>query len=209
VSRRHFVGVIFALLLPAGCAHGTPAVTEHQQGVDPRLAGNLQTILDKERELFAASGASAAVVIPDEGLWTRASGIADPKRGEPVTTRTVFALGSVSKTFTGALVLKLAEEGLLHLDDPLARWLPHFPRANEITIRELLNHTSGVYDVTEDPLLSGSAVQTPARALDGTSDPLLSRPSLVQAGCRLELLEHQLRPFGNGHRESERFERGA
>jgi D-alanyl-D-alanine carboxypeptidase len=145
------VGVVFALLLQAGCAHGRAAVTEHQQGVDPRLAGRLQSILDKERKLFAAGGASAAIVIPDEGLWTGASGIADPKTGEPVTTRTVFALGSVSKTFTATLVLKLAEEGLLHLDDPLARWLHHFPRANQITIRELLNHTSGVYDVTEDP----------------------------------------------------------
>jgi D-alanyl-D-alanine carboxypeptidase len=42
------------------------------------------------------------------------------------------------------VVLKLAEKGLLHLDDPLARWLPQFPRASRITIRELLNHTSGV-----------------------------------------------------------------
>ena len=77
--------------------------------------------------------------------------MANPKTGERVTTGTVFALGSVTKTFIAALVLKLSEEGVLHLGDQLARWVPHFPDSKRITIRQLLNHTSGVFDVTEDP----------------------------------------------------------
>jgi D-alanyl-D-alanine carboxypeptidase len=121
------------------------------QGVDSRLAAKLQEILDKNRELFAAGGASAAIVIPGEGLWAGASGIADPSTGDPVTPRTVFAIGSVTKTFIAALVLKLSEDGIVGLDDQLARWLPQFPDANRITVRELLNHTSGVFDVSEDP----------------------------------------------------------
>jgi D-alanyl-D-alanine carboxypeptidase len=137
----------------SGSASGTHSQTgtSKVQGVDSRLASKLQGILDKNRELFAAGAASAAIVIPGEGLWAGASGIADPSTGDPVTRKTIFAIGSVTKTFVAALVLKLSEDGLVRLDDHLARWLPQFPDANGITVRELLNHTSGVFDVSEDP----------------------------------------------------------
>jgi D-alanyl-D-alanine carboxypeptidase len=145
------------ILIMSACSGGSASGTQSQtgtsrgHGVGSRLASKLQEILDKNRELFAAGGASAAVVIPGEGLWAGASGIADPSTGDPVTRRTLFAIGSVTKTFIAALVLKLSEDGLVRLDDRLARWLPQFPDANRITVRELLNHTSGVFDVSEDP----------------------------------------------------------
>jgi D-alanyl-D-alanine carboxypeptidase len=120
------------------------------QGFDPRLRQVLQRILDKESRRFAAHGASAAIVVPGEGIWTGATGIADRRTKEPVTEQTVFAIGSVTKTFIAALVLDLAEHNFLRLDDPLARWMPRFPRSRQITIRQLLNHTSGVFDVTEN-----------------------------------------------------------
>jgi D-alanyl-D-alanine carboxypeptidase len=154
--NSQIICVAVVILIMCACSGGSATDPHSQtgtsktQGVDPRLASQLQEILDKNRELFAAGGASAAIVIPDEGLWAGASGIADPSTGDPVTPKTVFALGSVTKTFVAALVLKLSEEGLLRLDDPLARWLPHFPEASRITVRELLNHTSGVFDVSED-----------------------------------------------------------
>jgi D-alanyl-D-alanine carboxypeptidase len=145
-------------LLVTGCfsaqgesGRSTNSDQQTTEGVDGQLAATLQNILDENRELFAAGAASAAVVIPGQGTWLGASGVANPKTRQPVTTDTVFALGSVTKTFIAALVLKLSEEGVLDLDDPLARWVSPFPAANRITIRQLLNHTSGVFDVTEDP----------------------------------------------------------
>jgi D-alanyl-D-alanine carboxypeptidase len=135
----------------AGSGHSTGRDAQTTAGVDSRLAARLQDILDENRELFAAGAASAAIVIRGQGAWLGASGVANPKTGERVTTGTVFALGSVTKTFIAALVLKLSEEGVLHLGDQLARWVPHFPDSKRITIRQLLNHTSGVFDVTEDP----------------------------------------------------------
>jgi D-alanyl-D-alanine carboxypeptidase len=98
------------------------------EGVGGQLAATLQSVLDENRELFAAGAASAAIFIPGEGMWIGASGIANPKTGEPVTPETVFALGSVTKTFVAALVLELTEAGLINLVDPLARWVPNFPR---------------------------------------------------------------------------------
>jgi D-alanyl-D-alanine carboxypeptidase len=142
---------------------GSSTSSEQQttEGVDRELAATLQNILDENRELFAAGAASAAVVIPGQGTWLGASGVANPKTGEPVTTDTAFALGSVTKTFIAALVLKLSEEGVLGLDDPLTRWVPRFPGANGITIRQLLNHTSGVFDVTEDPAFFEAQLANP------------------------------------------------
>jgi D-alanyl-D-alanine carboxypeptidase len=149
---------VLSALFVTGCfsAQGesgrtTSSDQQTTEGVDGRLAATLQNTLDENRELFAAGAASAAIFIPAEGMWTGASGIANPKTGEPVTSKTVFALGSVTKTFVAALVLELTEAGLINLDDPLARWVPNFPGAKRITIRQLLNHTSGVADVAEDP----------------------------------------------------------
>jgi D-alanyl-D-alanine carboxypeptidase len=58
----------------------------------------------------------------------------------------VFAIASISKTFVAALILRLAEEGALSVDDRLSRFLPAFPRANRITLRQMLSHTSGIHD---------------------------------------------------------------
>jgi len=64
----------------------------------------------------------------------------------------LFDIGSAEKNFQAALVLKLIEEGLLSLNDPLHKWLPDYPNIDKnITIRQLLNHTSGIYDFVEHP----------------------------------------------------------
>lgn len=57
-----------------------------------------------------------------------------------------YFLGSVSKTYTAAVVLRLVEEGLLKLEDPLEQWIPGFPRATEMSVRQLLQHTTGLKD---------------------------------------------------------------
>jgi D-alanyl-D-alanine carboxypeptidase len=88
---------------------------------------------------------SAFVYVSDGGrIYAAAAGT-----GPSQTREQRFRIGSVTKTFTAALVLLLAEEGRLRLDDPLERFLPGVvPRGNRITVRELLNHTSGLADFT-------------------------------------------------------------
>lgn len=64
----------------------------------------------------------------------------------------LFEVGSVQKNFEAALVLKLVEDDVLSFDDPISMYLPTYPNVNgEITIRQLLNHTSGVFNVFEHP----------------------------------------------------------
>jgi len=137
----------------------------------------LQAALDEFRVRYGIPGLSATIIWPDGRAWSGASGYANVATRTPVTRSTPFAVGSITKTFTAALVLKLAEEKRLGLDDPVVRWLPSAPVAPAVTIRQLLDHTSGVYDFFSnrliDPALVGARrrVWTPALDLRYVKDP--------------------------------------
>ena len=99
---------------PADRQGGSPARSQ-VGGVDPALSARLQETLDSVAERQDIPGASAAVVIPGEGVWTGTTGEADRTR-RAVTDRTLFAVGSITKTFVAALMLRLAEDGVLDLE---------------------------------------------------------------------------------------------
>jgi CubicO group peptidase (beta-lactamase class C family) len=95
-------------------------------------------------------GASVLVLRDGQPVIRRAYGLADLAPRTPATPATNYRLASMTKEFTAAAVLLLAQERRLSLDDVLTRWLPHLPPvADTITIRELLTHTSGVLDYEE------------------------------------------------------------
>ena len=104
-------------------------------------------------ELFAdydaegMPGASVMVIRDGEPLLTRSYGLANVQEGEPVRPGTNFRLASVTKQFTATALLMLVDEGKLDLDDSIRRHFPSFPEfAEAITIRHLLQHTSGIED---------------------------------------------------------------
>lgn len=108
------------------------------------LADRLQAVLDREIRAGDTRGVSAAVIFPDESLWSGVSGISHDTVA--ISPDMLFAIGSITKNMVAALTLKLVEEGILSLDDPLSKWLPAYPHVDSaITIRQLLNHTSGLY----------------------------------------------------------------
>ncbi|MCB0664105.1 MAG: beta-lactamase family protein, partial [Saprospiraceae bacterium] len=84
--------------------------------------------------------------------------------GTLITTDMVSGVGSVTKTITAACIMQLRGEGKLSLDDSLGKYLPSFPNVKpEITIRQLLNHTSGIYNYTDNPNLNTRISQNYAR----------------------------------------------
>jgi D-alanyl-D-alanine carboxypeptidase len=96
-----------------------------------------------------AVGVSAAVIFPDGHLWKGASGISH--EGVSLSTDMLFDIGSIAKNFQAALALKLVEDGLISLDDPLEKWFPPYPNIDgKITIRQVLNLTSGIDNIVED-----------------------------------------------------------
>lgn len=107
----------------------------------------------------AVPGASLLVVRDGQAVVRRAWGMADVEAGIEATPATNYRLASVSKQFTAAAILLLAEDGKLALDDKVHRWLPSLPRASaQVTIRQLLTHTSGLVDY-EDVMAAGDTRQ--------------------------------------------------
>ena len=105
----------------------------------------LQSTLDDVVSAYAVGG--LAEVRGRHHVWRGSSGVAELGTSRPVPARGTFRAGSISKTFVATVVLQLAGEGRLGLDDPVERWLPGVvPGGDRITIRQLLDHTSGLYD---------------------------------------------------------------
>ena len=91
-------------------------------------------------------GLSVAIVRNGKQPWTGTYGKSSIEAGAPVTTNTVFAIGSVTKQFTAACILLLAQEGKLSVRDKVAKYYPKLTRARDITLLDLMNHVSGYPD---------------------------------------------------------------
>ncbi len=103
-------------------------------------------------DAYAANGPGAAVIVTENGktVYTAGRGLADVAATRPIRASDSFRLGSITKQFASATLLKLVEQGKLSLDDPLSKFIPGYPApGGAATVRQLLNHTSGIKDYTE------------------------------------------------------------
>lgn len=158
--------------------------------VSAALDTELQHTLDSMRMVLGAKSLSAAIQTSDGSTWAHANGIS---AGSPLTNTTVndaFLIGSVTKTITSACILQLADEGVLNLDDSLHEWLPAMPYIDStITIRQLLNHTSGIYDVLSHPhnqdslIADMSRIWTPEELIDRFIAPPVFQPGASWSYC--------------------------
>ncbi len=126
-----------------------------------RLQARLQARLDRLRAKASLPGVSVAIVWDDGRTWTGVAGSADVAGGVPVTPASGFALASISKTFTAAVVLELVDEGRLALDQPVAPLLPAYRIDRRITVRMLLDHTSGLPDFFFNPTIDARLQRAP------------------------------------------------
>lgn len=95
----------------------------------------------------------AAILVSRDGqeLLERGYGYASLEHGVKVTPKTKFRIGSITKQFTAAAILRLQEQGKLSVDDHLSKYRPDFPRGGEVTLHHLLTHTSGIHSFTDKP----------------------------------------------------------
>lgn len=121
------------------------------------------SIIKKIDSLFSkwnntdSPGCTVGIVRNDSLIFSKGYGMANLEYGIPNTPATIFHMASVSKQFTGYAIVLLAARGKLHLDDDVRKWLSWFPDLKEkITIRHLLNHTSGVRDQWQLLAISGT-----------------------------------------------------
>lgn len=142
--------------------------TVFSQGFDPVLSANLQNKLDSFVMAQQVQGITAAVKLqgaPEH--WAGVSGYSHS--AVPVTAGMLFGIGSNTKLFTAVAILKLTEAGVLELDDSLYQWLPVYPNIDStITLRQLLNHTSGLNDYADIPGYRDSMLNDPNRVFTPT-----------------------------------------
>ncbi|RYE24555.1 MAG: T9SS type A sorting domain-containing protein [Sphingobacteriales bacterium] len=108
-----------------------------------------QHLLDSLCARYKIKGLSAAIYIPNEGTWNGASGVSHDN--VPITTDMYFPIGSNTKTFTSAIILKLQEQGKLTINDTIGKWIQNPNVSGQITIKQLLHHQSGLYDYSNNP----------------------------------------------------------
>ncbi|MEO5899153.1 MAG: serine hydrolase domain-containing protein [Ilumatobacteraceae bacterium] len=140
------VATLAVSVFGAGC--GSASLTPTRSSVVDRA--ELQTELDTLVDL----GVPGVVVMVSEGgqSVTVTAGVSDLGAGTAMDAGATFRIASMTKPYTATVVLQLVEEGILHLDDTVEQWLPGIvANGDEINIRELLHHTSGVADYFDDP----------------------------------------------------------
>ena len=129
-------------------------------GVAPAAAQSDRAALVRKLDSIAGSGVlenravgiAAAVVRGNDTLLLRSYGKADVEWNVPLPVDAMFEIGSITKQFTAVALLQLRDEGKLSLDDDITKWLPDFDtRGNKLTLRRLLDHTSGIKGLTEMP----------------------------------------------------------
>ena len=136
------------LVFLAACAVAlAPALwAQTVDSIDPALRAKIDRIADQVLQQTGVPSASVAVVQHGKLVYTHAYGLArlePPKRATPDMR---YSIGSISKQFTATAILLLQEGGKLSIDDPVGKYVPGLTRGNDVTIREILSHTSGYQD---------------------------------------------------------------
>ena len=146
--------MILLALLVSSC--GTPFFSKEQRDR-----------LDKAIAAFMTEhhfpGVMVGAWVPGKGTYVVARGKSDLETGKPLRIDDKFGAGSVTKSIVATVLLQLVDEGKLKLDDKVNKYFSWVPNGENITVRELLNMTSGLYNYTEDKTLLAAAVADPAK----------------------------------------------
>ncbi|MCC7370200.1 MAG: beta-lactamase family protein [Chloroflexi bacterium] len=152
LSARAGLAAVAASLVSSARPWPAVAASPGLRGSQPTSGQVAQDQIDgyiQERmAAWSVPGLSLAIVEGGQVTLARGYGLADREQNRPMTPQTLVAVGSTTKPLTAAAIMQLVEAGAVSLDAPVTRYLPWFtvddPRANEITVRHLLNHTSGI-----------------------------------------------------------------
>ena len=154
VNQKHEHGYT---ALHAARVHGHSDLVEHliKRGADENIKPPAwQSIVDKWIEgLLPEPSPGVVVLVAQDGeiVHEAGFGFASLAHDVPATAQTKFRIGSVTKQFTAAAILKLQEEGQLSVDDTLDKYFPDFPKGERVTLHHLLTHTSGIRSYTDKP----------------------------------------------------------
>jgi D-alanyl-D-alanine carboxypeptidase len=161
-------GAAILLLFLLIQANARPAAAQTVDSIGPALRSRIDAIATEVLRKTGVPSASVAVVQRGDIVYTHAYGLARTEPARPATTQMRYAIGSISKQFTAAAILLLQQQGKLSLDDPVSKYIPHLTCGDQVTIRELLSHTSGYQDYWPEDYVMPPMLQpeTPRQILD-------------------------------------------
>ena len=144
--RRLFTAIgllVFVMVNLTACSFGKPE--------------NIEEVVQQAVEEFEIPGIAAYIKADGQAPLIAAAGVSDLDSGQALKDTDQFRIYSVTKSFTALVTLQLIEEGILSLDDPVDKWLPEsvvgsVPHHEQMTIRQLLSHSSGAYDYTSSEM---------------------------------------------------------
>jgi CubicO group peptidase (beta-lactamase class C family) len=142
----------FFVLMLAFCLEGCgPSSSSSNQPNPQSLSGTIDSLVQTEMQDSGVPGMTVALAKNGAMLYSRGYGVTDLSTGQATETTTIFEIGSITKQFTAALIMRLQEQGRLQLDDSVTKYLPRYGFPPAITLRMLLTHTSGLADFTNFP----------------------------------------------------------
>ncbi len=142
--RTGLLGVIAAVALAVQPVHAAPVS-------DPATLAAVDAAAQAAMGEQRIVGFTLGIMSRGEMIFDKGYGMANLETQTPATPETVFRIASIHKQFTAAAILLLAERDKLSLDDRLSKFVPEFPRGDEVTIRQILTHTAGIRNYTWDP----------------------------------------------------------
>src|SRR3954454_18031635 len=187
-----FVGATLLVCLTASaCSGSTSSTSEETTNAQattaettsddlnlPAYARDLRPQIEEQMTNLRIPGALVYVDVPGEGSWSQAFGTGTLGASTQITPDDHFRIGSNTKTFTGTVILQLVDEGKLGLDDPVSKYQPEVPNGENITIRQLLDMTSGLYNYSEDKDFN--------ETLDTEPDKVWTPEEVVEIGFKNE-----------------------
>jgi D-alanyl-D-alanine carboxypeptidase len=142
--------VLLALVAPGAAAIAAPDRAGAQGAFSLKERKQLAAIVRQQMTELRQPGVDVGVWVPGRGAWVRSFGVADRETGRKLRVSDHFRIASITKTFTATAILQLVDQGKLSLDDTLEKFIPGIANGAQITIRNLLGMTSGIYDYTMD-----------------------------------------------------------
>ena len=172
-----------AILLVAAVLFA-PAAAAADMNVAGRVQSALEAWLAQRAPAEKVTGIAAYVSLgsPGPAIEAFAGKVGRDSDAAPVGQETLFQMGSTSKSFAAAVLLKLEAAGVLSLDDALGKWLPEYPAWKDVSLRRLLNMTSGIPNYSETQEISRIWVEEPQRDLKPEELVAAAYPSAGGAG---------------------------
>ncbi|MBU4350258.1 beta-lactamase family protein [bacterium] len=152
--------ILIVLCLFAFTSFGeSPAGSPEPEG---KIEEELKILMDSVIAESHVPGLVAGIWAPDKGVsFIYTAGVSDLETNAPIDEDMIFRIGSNTKTFTITVLLQLVDEGLINLSDPLSKYLPEYPRADEVSIEMLTNMRSGIYNYSESEYFSSKMFEDP------------------------------------------------